>query len=408
MIYLTESIYSEESNDNSIRKDPKTMRDIYNFSRNLIINDSDTEFGLLSKFIRYFGIINFDHKKKHSSTCFVNSIIPIILHLFFAEYLYITFKSVNEEWFDWKVDITYTISYALRLVTWHFIRLKSQIVIELIQKIQCLSKPAKKRKINIIIVVITVIVFAYAPTITSICTIYDGELHFSYALHGANFEQDWLRSTLFFLKSLFTDCLPRLTETLILILYLVLCHKLSIAVMDFTKHVDALPVDAFMDSHCQFIKKHSTILDAIESLQSAFSLISLCLCSYYILLNFCKLSSFLLFDVKQLNGPLIFDHVYCIIFINISLYALFYFAGKIPSRMDKLKNSVYKKLASGTTDSMLGEDRVNLLVIHQIVSVPKTVLSGCELLDFTKKNLLAVFGALMTYGLLLVQLNRQT
>lgn len=61
-------------------------------------------------------------------------------------------------------------------------------------------------------------------------------------------------------------------------LYLVLCHKLSMVVMDFTKKVDAIPADTFLRNQSWFFKKHLAITDATESLQSVFSLSSFCLC----------------------------------------------------------------------------------------------------------------------------------
>lgn len=73
--------------------------------------------------------------------------------------------------------------------------------------------------------------------------------------------------------------------------------------------------------------------------------------------------------------------------------------------MEKLKTSVYKKLAFGATN--VSFENSSDLLIHPFMNVPESVLSGCKMLNFKKTNFLAVVGALETYGLLLLQLNRE-
>lgn len=298
------------------------------YRMNDTVTDISSGYGMLYRLLQCFGIIKFNRKNKCRLTCILYLIIPVFLHLAFAEFLISTFVGMDKDWFDWKVDTAYVICFALGLGTWHITRRESKRVLGVIRKIQYLSRPTKPQKMNIIVITIIAVLFTYPVLGTWLVYIYDDqlELNVNIVLYGAKFKETSMIYACFVVRGVFHDCVPQMANTLILLLYLVLCHETSIVVRDFTKEVDAIPVDAFIAYQSWFLKKHLAIIDVIQSLQTAFSITSFGLCSYYTLMNFCKLSGFLLLGraVVDSNGPLIFDYVYWIVYMTTSLFALFF------------------------------------------------------------------------------------
>lgn len=160
-----------------------------------------------------------------------------------------------------------TISCVVRFTTLYIMHRKSETVVDLIHKIQFLFRPKKTlntTRINIIVITISYLMLIYPAIITCLVAMYDDELNFSIVLYEAKFELVWVRNVCFFLKGTLTDFLPQINVTLMLGLYLVLCHKLSTVVMNLTKQVDVIPVDEFLTIQTLFLKKHLEITDAIE------------------------------------------------------------------------------------------------------------------------------------------------
>lgn len=162
------------------------MNYIQNFGGKSMSTDFNAGYGILLKFIQCFGILKFECKRRW--TCVVYFIIPVLLHLDFAEFLFSTFIYMNGDWFDWKIDTAYLICFTIRLTTWYLMRRKSKMVIGLMQKFRYLSSVSTNpRSINAIVIIITFVLIAYPAVITLLASIYYEELEpfIKFVLYGS-------------------------------------------------------------------------------------------------------------------------------------------------------------------------------------------------------------------------------
>lgn len=374
---------------------------VRNFKKNITLIDFRDDYGIIVAFIKYFGIIH--TKGQVPNKWVIALIIPVLFHLQAIDEISSVLKCINEVWFQWKFQLVILIGCVMRLLVYHTLRRSSENVITAMERIKNISpKCSKIRYWNAAVIVGIVLLLFHSVVLTFLVNYSHVEYHCKDQLYDTKFQHKWVKNLCYFLKVVFFYSLPATVVVLILGLYLISCHKLTMNIIEFSNEIYAKPAYAVLKYPAQFFTKFFIIVDAAEALQNSFSSTSFCLCVFYLLADFSMISIFLLY--KDLNFLVVFDFLYRILFITASLFLLYYFADSVPTQMSNLKSILYKKFGILMKTGMYEADQVNLLLVQQMVSVPDCVLSGCRLLFFTKTNLMAVIGTLVTYGLILVQL----
>ncbi|GFY64514.1 uncharacterized protein TNIN_14301 [Trichonephila inaurata madagascariensis] len=95
-----------------------------------------------------------------------------------------------------------------------------------------------------------------------------------------------------------------------------------------------------------------------------------------------------------------------VLFISIStlvsLLSIFYCAGRIPLEMDFFSRTIQKQFQKR---ALLGVVEENTSVERLLLQEKTFVLSGCEMIHFTRSGILTILGAISTYGLLVLSVD---
>ncbi|KAG8183275.1 hypothetical protein JTE90_006469 [Oedothorax gibbosus] len=139
----------------------------------------------------------------------------------------------------------------------------------------------------------------------------------------------------------------------------------------------------------------------MELLQRTFSKPIFLLVSMHVIHMFTLLAYFLTFTKDQFTGVVLGDSVVIMSTSSLSICAVVLFAARIPESMQEVKQRHQRFLENIVLKSSQRDEVIQLVIDREVV-----VMSAGGFVQFQKSFILSVFGALLTYGLLILQLNR--
>ncbi|GFT69364.1 hypothetical protein TNCV_2142781 [Trichonephila clavipes] len=104
---------------------------------------------------------------------------------------------------------------------------------------------------------------------------------------------------------------------------------------------------------------------------------------------------------------ILFERLFVLLTSTISMISLFYFGGRIPIRIAKIRNAFYAKMVAITFGMFDAESQARLDTLNKLVDLPEMVLSGSDIIFYTKTNIFATLGSFVTYSLLLLQFKHE-
>ncbi|GFT33481.1 uncharacterized protein NPIL_668811 [Nephila pilipes] len=147
-----------------------------------------------------------------------------------------------------------------------------------------------------------------------------------------------------------------------------------------------------------FLKDRKQITKLAEEIQAVFSQTSFIICMANFMSCLSSLSQ-IIFYISQNVAPTIIEILFILSSALASMLSIFYNAGQIPKEMKRFSQIL----------RALHEDRIlsgivqeNSLVEKLILDENIFVLSGCDLIFFTRSGILTVLGTILTYGLLIL------
>ncbi|GFR12147.1 uncharacterized protein TNCT_735181 [Trichonephila clavata] len=150
-----------------------------------------------------------------------------------------------------------------------------------------------------------------------------------------------------------------------------------------------------------FLKSRYRIITVLEEVQAVFSKATLVICIGNFMSCFSNLGVVLYYSPKT-----VFLTAVEVLFIStstlVSLLSIFYFAGRIPLEMNAFFRVTQKQFEKRT---FLGVIEENTSVERLLLQEKPLVLSGCEMIHFTRSGILAILGAILTYGLLILSVD---
>ncbi|GFT59423.1 uncharacterized protein NPIL_426511 [Nephila pilipes] len=150
-----------------------------------------------------------------------------------------------------------------------------------------------------------------------------------------------------------------------------------------------------------FLKQRSRILKVLEEIQAVFSKASLVICVGNFMTCFSNLGELLFYSPKSVALTII-EVVFIFASTVMSLLSIFYTAGQVPLEMNT-SSRMSRKLCEKRAFLGIVEESASLerLLLHE----ETFLLSGYEMIYFTRNGILTILGTILTYGLLVVSVD---
>ncbi|GFQ65749.1 hypothetical protein TNCT_697951 [Trichonephila clavata] len=315
--------------------------------------------------------------------------------------------SNTDDWMNWKVNLGYTATETLLLLSWYSTYFKKKNILHLLQKIELMTTPMMKHEINACLMIVAFLYFICYPIGIIASTdrkYFDGYLHF--LLYRLDIGNKVLKCICYAVKMLLHFSFMQFCNSVILLLYLTVCHYVSASLEKFKEYIANMPPEEFLKEQSGLSERYSKIIAVLQDTQQTFSLTSLLQCLGFIASSFTALSFLLLFPEAVIPSVL-FENVFSLVTTSFSMFSIFYIGGRIPVKMAEVRNAFYAKCAM-TSSVQFGHDiRLKFFALSKLVDLPRMVLSGCDIVYYTKQNIFSALGSFITYSLLLLQFNNQ-
>ncbi|GFQ91642.1 hypothetical protein TNCT_350581 [Trichonephila clavata] len=318
-----------------------------------------------------------------------------------------SFIGSSKEWFNWKVNSAYIVSQVLYMLSWYCMRLQRKKILPLLQNIELTTKPFMKLKINAWMALVFFYYFIVYPIVLGVLSFKEyRDSYLDFLMYGLNFGSELFKSVYFAVKFMMLLSFIHFCNAVILLLFLIICHKVTASLEEFENHMNNASLEEIVHAEPSLADKYIRIINALKKVQHVFSMATFCLCLGYITSSFATLS-FLFLSIKTVYKPIMFEHIFVLSSNSISLISVFYFAGRIPIKMMDIKSAFYAKYVTAASVLKNVNLSTKLSTLNKLVDLPEIVLSGCDILYYTKQNIFSAFGIFITYGLLLFQFNKQ-
>ncbi|GFW18996.1 uncharacterized protein TNCV_165091 [Trichonephila clavipes] len=259
-----------------------------------------------------------------------------------------------------------------------------------------LSPDIHSRRTNIIMLVILSIPIMYSVTSILAINITSESLFFAY---GYELKTLTMRASVVCIKKLLSYLFHTTFPSLVTVLFCCLCLRFSFCFNCLTQKILNYSPDEFGPSQQKEILRQKAKLDDIlENLQDIFSLPSVFMTITY-LFTCCSAvgMSVIAGNYSKLN---VLKTVFYGIPNLVSLIVLLWIAGSIPVEQHKLKGAFYKRAHYRFLTVVTSEEPQ---CKREILEKTDLVLNGCGIFFYTRNSIVAVFGTLLTYSLLIYQ-----
>ncbi|KAG8183274.1 hypothetical protein JTE90_006468 [Oedothorax gibbosus] len=291
----------------------------------------------------------------------------------------------------------------LSVALWHCTyRVKHELIEMLVklQKICSLTLGFRLGKIEVLVTNAALVIFSITPTAFSLMflcferdTSTDTFWTFGYKLGYFN---HWGKLIIFVNVNLYVS-LQVVFPGLVTCVYCSCCHRFSKLITCCNNNLE-IKVEACIK---QKVSQYIEILNGIELLQRTFSKPIFLLVSMHVIHMFALLAYFLTFTKDQFTGVVIGESVVITSTSSLSICAVVLFAARIPESIHEVKQRYQLFQENMVFKSSQRDEIIQLAIDREVV-----VMSAGGFVQFQKSFILSVFGALLTYGLLILQLNR--
>lgn len=155
------------------------------------------------------------------------------------------------------------------------------------------------------------------------------------------------------------------------------------------------------ESHIKLATEYFKILSTVELLEKAFSVPIFLIIFMHILHMFSLLASLITYTKDQYSIPAIAEAIIILLTSVLSTLAIVICASLIPDQVTILK----KKWRTYLEKTVLQNGQVDK-IIKLIAERDTVTMTACDIITLQKRFIFTMFGALFTYGLLVIQINK--
>ncbi|GFU05883.1 uncharacterized protein NPIL_273781 [Nephila pilipes] len=380
---------------------------------------SSSSYGMILRVLSCTGINLFEEQAKKSrdfafrifGMCFT-----LFLHLSSIDYWIMSYFNLKSNWHEYQVVLSLVFSNNASLLLWHVLYRKRRYLRILLEKMEAICDSHlvvslfEKTLINCIILFgIFIVPLTYSSISVYLMNQNDTSDYYSFFTYGrkvSNFTT--CLNAYLFTKSLMTSLLEPIFTSCVTFIYCLLCYRSCRLLVEFRKRIVNLLSSGSKPSRevlKQLIVDYGRLCRVLERLQCVFSLPSFLLTIVDVMSSFTILASSLLYTPEEITGPMIAENAFTLMTSAMLIIALIAFAAQIPVTMSTIRmclQKIQEKRVVTECQGTLEDSRFRLLQI--LKERPLVILSGCDIIYFTRITIVTVLGTLLTYGLLIIQL----
>ncbi|GFU13517.1 uncharacterized protein NPIL_435251 [Nephila pilipes] len=274
----------------------------------------------------------------------------------------------------------------------------------LLKNLQLNYPPEKSKCLKVLLICILCFPFIYAFTMVTLYARFGPDYIFKFFCYGMEAEDKnkmyviaWYK---YFMYCLLFPTLPNLLS----LTYSVSCRICCKYIRQLCIKVENCSPKIFTPRmQIGFVKDRKQITKLAEEIQTVFSETSFIVCMANFMSCLSSLSV-IIFYVAQNVVPNIIEILLILSSALTSMLSLFYNAGQIPIEMKRF-SQILRDLHENRVLSGIVQE--NSLVERLILDESTFIMSGCNIIFFTRNGILTILGAILTYGLLIVSVDLQ-
>lgn len=362
------------------------------------------------KYLYYTGIPIFSTQRdSHIYRCyFIYCWFPILMHIALVINTTLLILETFTDVYGLKIVFSCVCFNFLSVAVWHYIYQVKDKLVELFETLQQLCSLNLEFSVGRFEVLITngvLLTFSLIPTIFSVTSLYlisDSPID-TFWIFGYKLEHffPWGKLLLFVNVNLYIS-LQVVFPGLVTSVYCSHCHRFSKLIIYCSKNLERKDEETHNVFIKQKVSQYLEILAGIESMQNTFSRPMFLLVLMHLLHMFTLLAYLISFTNEQFTYLVIGESIVIMTTSFLSLCAVVLFASKIPDNIQKVRQMYQRYQENAVLKLSQKRNEVAQLAIDREV----IVMSASDVVYFKKSFILSVIGALLTYGLLILQFHK--
>lgn len=328
---------------------------------------------------------------------------PLLIHIALITNIVLLITSISTGNWDIKIALACASTNVFSVASWYSMKSNSNKLHLVLQDITTLTREVDTA-FAVIVVKLTLALFLTTPIAYAVvCAGYYNNSSFpSFWLYGFTVQSmhPYGIVLLFFNVFLYIS-LQALFPGLCACAYCFLCY----AIYKCLKKCELTLINVkstFADIVWKtFVTQYFSVLSVAEVLNSCFSVPIFLIILMHVLHMFSLLASLLTYTKEQFSVPFICEALIILVTSVFSTLSIVIFASLVPDQACKLRRR-WKRILEET---VLEKDQTDL-VIQLAVDREIIPMTACDVVTLQKRFILPLFGALLTYGFLIMQINK--
>ena len=369
---------------------------------------------ILLQTLSWLGIAKVGNLKSSSSIKkILRFTFPFLAHLIALDVIFVCIFHIKYSDVSPQVISSYIFVTVFALLLWYSLYIKGEslknvfsILIVISEKHKVSNKPSSFSltfllTFNVLLALIYSSSFVFLPTeIDYMCTFY------FYGIQEMCV-QTFPNHIYIFLRAIYIR-MPIFFNNLINLVYCCLCYRCTTLLRNYANHIRKID---FMKTDCLSLRhlaiEYQNLRDIVTKLENAFSLSSLIILIIDFIQAFMLLARFLLYFEEEVSLFYMIEHLCVGIPAASFIFVMPAYAAQVSKEMMQIEDNfhiIYGKMLFNSVDDT---DSENLLIISTLKSIIPVQMSGWEMVEYTGGTIPAVLGTLITYGLLILNLNSE-
>lgn len=383
---------------------------------------SSNNYSTILNIMSYTGIDLFGQPGTRSSTTATRVIgifVAVLLHLSSVDYLIMSYINLGHHWEEYQVVLSLMLSNTISLALWHILHYRRKSLKILIERMRSISDgvyviSSFEKSVVDLAVVFSLFILPITYSIVSTYLMIANDPYAYHAFYTYGLEERNVTTSVygyFFAKVLSTSLLDPIFVSCVTFVYCLLCHRSWRLLSEYRKRLVKLLKsrnEPSTESLHRMVSDYGRICHVLGKLQCIFSLPTFLMTIVDSMSSFTILASALLYSPEEYTGPVIAENVFIFVTSAWLLMATISCAARIPIEMVKVRNCFQRLQEKVLVLNNHRADKSNVRLLQYLKERPLIVLSGCEIIYFTRVTILSALGTLFTYGLLIIQLKGES
>ncbi|KAF8787985.1 hypothetical protein HNY73_009528 [Argiope bruennichi] len=348
----------------------------------------------LQKFLCLTGLVSESDKNSlYRKTTIIFNVLLIYtaLSIWISSLMYYSFDRL-------QIALTDLVDYLLILVLYCTMRRKRRLLSTTLKKVSRISARPSSKKGNFLICLLCCFPVAYSASMTF--TTSDRRFGARFETYGYETQNAVVQILIISIKSFLYFFVHPTFSNLLSFLYCVLCNRCCSVIQNLTNYVLQIsPKDFETSKQIYILRLKTRIDDALENIENTFSVPAF----FIIVVNFLSCGTvigwFIFVDLNYYQFDVVSESAFYGLSSFSCLTAVLWTTSGLPVQLQKFKEAYNKKEHLRMIEfNILEEPQVR----RELFEKPEFVLSGCDMIFFRRSTVLAVFGTLLTYTVLIV------